>query len=52
MTPRVYIFHFKNGKTETLIGSTAADALLKAEARRGAWAIVDYYEAPADEVRA
>lgn len=47
--PRVYIFHFQSGKTETLIGSSAADALSRAGHGRGALAIVDYYEAPADE---
>lgn len=52
ITPRVYIFHFQDGRTETLIGTTIMDALWRGG--HGEWddAGIDYYEAPADEVRA
>jgi hypothetical protein len=39
-----YIFHWRDGKDETLIGDTAADALNRAGYGRGAVAALDYYE--------
>lgn len=39
-----YIFHWRDGKDETLTGETAADALNRAGYGRGAVAALDYYE--------
>lgn len=44
--PRVYIFHFRDGHTETLIGASASQALLKAN---DPLEYVVSYEAPGDE---
>lgn len=46
--PRVYIFHLQNGKTETLIGYSAAEAWYAHG--KSALSVVDYYEAPGDEL--
>lgn len=39
-----YIFHWLDGKDETLAGNTAADALNSAGYGRGALRALDFYE--------
>lgn len=44
--PRVYIFHFRGGSTETLLGHSAQEAFNNSGSSTYD---LDYYEAPDDE---